>query len=269
MDTIVIVVVVAITLITTYILLLRRSGGSDFWGIAGRNPDAAYEFFKIESCWHVVTDPANFRKTLLPEGSWAGPFRLVVPSLGNAVVHIYGRDYEYLESEQRFIAIYDKHMSSETGVSTDIDFIYILKVFISSVGTEDTDALVDQIRGLGLSERTYQDYGPTSGLPDFDTGFHFTLRSTSNPKHLIEVLDKGGQILQAGIQVFGNDHDDLKRRLTEVLTEAYGQGVSISIPMTETSNYTGNINIAYLSDCKIPGAQSLTVRVGNKRFWNT
>jgi hypothetical protein len=87
-----------------YWFFILRPGRLDFWKVAGKYPDLAYDFFCSRDCWKVFEHglPGNYRE-VVPHDEWAGPFRLSVPKLGNKMIHIFGRARDYEDSQNDFL----------------------------------------------------------------------------------------------------------------------------------------------------------------------
>jgi len=88
-----------------YWFLILRPGRLDFWRVAAKHPDAAYEHLKSDPCWILFEDqvPDNYR-TLYPKPEWVGPFRLIVPKLGYKTVHILGKNQNLEKSQGTFLS---------------------------------------------------------------------------------------------------------------------------------------------------------------------
>ncbi len=88
------------------VYLIRRFwafGRIDFWKVAHKNGDLAYDFFKENDCWIVFEErPIEGYREELPPGEWDGPFIHVVPKL-NRRVRLYGKVGEYEKSEDEFL----------------------------------------------------------------------------------------------------------------------------------------------------------------------
>lgn len=99
------VIVLIIIGAVIYWFFILRPGRSDFWRVAAKHPDAAYEHFKSDPCWIVFEDhlPDNYR-SLAPKSEWVGPFWLIVPKLGNKRVHILGKHPAFEKSQNAFLA---------------------------------------------------------------------------------------------------------------------------------------------------------------------
>lgn len=87
-----------------YWFFILRPGRLDFWRVAARHPDAAYEYFKADCSWKIFDDnlPEDFR-SIVPTSDWVGPFRLIVPALGNKAVYIFGKRSTIEDSENDFL----------------------------------------------------------------------------------------------------------------------------------------------------------------------
>jgi len=101
MKEILILIIVAVALYWFFIL---RPGKLDFWKIAAKYPDDAYDHFISNTCWKVFENglSENQRK-IVPKDEWTGPFRLLVPKLGNKMVYIFGRYPELERSQKDFL----------------------------------------------------------------------------------------------------------------------------------------------------------------------
>lgn len=89
-----------------WLLYLRtRVKTPDFWKLAARQPDHAYDWFVSHDDWVVVDfDQRHHRK---PGGAeFEGPFILRVPKLGGKRVAIYGRRGTMQESQEVFVRFF-------------------------------------------------------------------------------------------------------------------------------------------------------------------
>ena len=86
---------------------ISRPKSLDFWKLAAKYPDAAYDYFISQDCWKVFDNglPDNY-KDIVTNKEWTVPFRLWVPKLGNRMITIFCK-YNYMEDSQReFISKY-------------------------------------------------------------------------------------------------------------------------------------------------------------------
>lgn len=81
-----------------------QRGRLDFWRVAAVYPDAAFRFFQSSKDWSICPASRAAIKTAGLDGAeWTGPFRLVVPCLGNQLCVIYGKRSELEASQERFL----------------------------------------------------------------------------------------------------------------------------------------------------------------------
>ena len=86
--------------VVIYLYIRSRRPNARFWRAAASYPDAAYQWFTSEECWHVATEGGSDSR---PSADWSGPFRLYVPSLGR-MIRVYGRYPDLEQSQKRFLA---------------------------------------------------------------------------------------------------------------------------------------------------------------------
>ncbi len=77
----------------------------DFWQVAARYPDKAYDWFESHDEWLVV-DPEAGRVSPPDDDEFDGPFLLWVPKLGGRRVAVYGRRDVLRESERAFLRLH-------------------------------------------------------------------------------------------------------------------------------------------------------------------
>jgi len=94
------IVVALIVCAALYWFFILRPGRLDFWKTAAKYPNSAYDHFMSNNCWRIFEDslPENYRNTV-PKAEWTGPFRLVVPKLGNKMIYVFG-NYPHFEHSQ-------------------------------------------------------------------------------------------------------------------------------------------------------------------------
>ena len=91
-------------LIVGAIWLFSYLGGNpQFWHVAAKYPDEAFDWFMEEPCWVVVEPdgpPPSF-----PEGrsAYSGPFSHFVPKLGNRRVQVFGLADAIEASQHQFL----------------------------------------------------------------------------------------------------------------------------------------------------------------------
>jgi hypothetical protein len=74
----------------------------DFWQVAARYPDKAYDWFVSHDEW-VVIDPASDHQPKVDQRAYEGPFLLWVPKLGGRRIVVYGRRGAMKESQRAFL----------------------------------------------------------------------------------------------------------------------------------------------------------------------
>ena len=91
------------SLLLWWFVLRRRP--PDFWQLAARYPDKAYQWFSDHDDW-VVLDP-DAGKLSVPDGrEFDGPYLFWVPKLGGRRVAVYGRRSAMQESQRAFLAVH-------------------------------------------------------------------------------------------------------------------------------------------------------------------
>ncbi len=101
-----IIAIGAVVLVIAAFDLRRRSRKPDFWKLAARYPDNAYDWFVTHDCWTVVDPESATAKPFKPGTELDGPHILWVPKLGGRRVAVYGRRQEMEESQRAFVTVY-------------------------------------------------------------------------------------------------------------------------------------------------------------------
>ena len=80
-------------------------GKPGFWKLTRRHPEAALQFFLNEpENWMVFfEEPPGGYRSVAPKEQWSGPFRMIVPSLPDPTVVVFGRYPDFEASQERFI----------------------------------------------------------------------------------------------------------------------------------------------------------------------
>jgi hypothetical protein len=127
---------------------------------------------------------------------------------------------------------------------------------------------------LGMRPVPYQDVGLSSNLPPFEAGHHFRFNPDGNEESLFEILEKDSLVLQAGYQLalptslFFSKAKKRHSQLKEIIETHYGAGLPMDVGGIEIINYGNDTTIAYLSRVTVAGTDAITVRVGNRHFWD-
>src|SRR4030042_936912 len=97
------ILIIIVIIIFLYWFFILRSGKLDFWKIASKYPDEAYDFFRSKECWKVFEEnlPDNYR-SLVPKDDWSGPFRLWIPRL-EKMIYIFGRYSDFEQAQNEFM----------------------------------------------------------------------------------------------------------------------------------------------------------------------
>ncbi|MBE0591514.1 MAG: hypothetical protein IH616_03845 [Gemmatimonadales bacterium] len=91
------------SLLLWWFVLRRRP--PDFWQLAARYPDKAYQWFIDHDDW-IVLDP-DAGKLQVPDGrEFDGPYLFWVPKLGGRRVAVYGRRSAMEESQRAFLSVH-------------------------------------------------------------------------------------------------------------------------------------------------------------------
>lgn len=97
-------IILLIILAILYYFIILKPGRLDFWKLAAKHPDRAFDFFQQHDCWKVFVDkPENGCKNALPPGEWDGPFKLAIPKFGGKVITIFGKIPEYEQAQRQFL----------------------------------------------------------------------------------------------------------------------------------------------------------------------
>lgn len=97
------VIGVALLIPLIYMYATSRMAGYEFWNLAAKLPDEAYEWFKSEECWYLDLQEAKNQGV-----DTAGPFRLSIPSLGRSI-QVWGDSSRYEDSQNRFVQLYKQN----------------------------------------------------------------------------------------------------------------------------------------------------------------
>ena len=133
---------------------------------------------------------------------------------------------------------------------------------------------VKECGNLGMRQVPYQDVGMASNLPTFEAVYHLRFNPDGKEEALFEILEKDGLVLQAGYQIalmtslFFSKSKKRHRQLTEILETHYGVGSLMKVGGLDIINYGNDTTIAYISRAQVAGTDAITVRVGNRHFWD-
>ena len=102
------ILAIIVILAFLYWFFILRPGRLDFWKIAGKYPDEAFDFFRSKECWKVFEGnlPDDYR-SIVPKDDWTGPFRLWIPKIGNKVIYVFGKYPDFEQAQKDFMAKID------------------------------------------------------------------------------------------------------------------------------------------------------------------
>jgi hypothetical protein len=150
----------------------------------------------------------------------------------------------------------------------------IISLLVSRIAHTRASDFARECIDLGMRQVPYQDVGLTSNLPPFEAGYHFRFNPDGNEEALFEILEKNGFVLQSGYQIalsaslFFSKGKERYRQIKDILETHYGLGQPMNVGAIEIMNYGNDTTIAYISRAKVAGTDAITVRVGNRRFWD-
>lgn len=98
------VLIIIIVLIFLYWFVILRPGRLDFWKMASKYPDDVYDFFISRGCWKIFEDglPDDYR-SIVPKKEWDGPFRIIIPKIGNKMIYVFGKYPEFELAQNEFM----------------------------------------------------------------------------------------------------------------------------------------------------------------------
>lgn len=248
-----------------YFFVMKKHGNLDFWKLAAKYPDSAYQLFKGEDCWLIFEDKSLARnRNNFPPGEWDGPFKLSVPTLGSKVITVYGKVPDYVQSQQKFMTKQDVMITS----------VEVIELLVSRIANITASELLSECMKLGMRQVPYQDIGLDSNLPPFDTGYHLRFNPDGTEEALFEILQKDSLVLQAGYQLVlpislsSSKTSNRYHQFKQILETHYGIGYPMDVGEIEIINFGSEETIAYLSKANVAGSVVITIRVGNKHFWD-
>ncbi|MBS3955235.1 MAG: hypothetical protein KGZ88_19980 [Methylomicrobium sp.] len=165
---------------------------------------------------------------------------------------------EYVQSQQRF-------MTKQRVTITSAEVIKLLVTGVAKIGASE---LLNECKKIGMRQIPYQDIGIDSNLPSFDTGYHLRFNPDGKEEALFEILQKDDFVLQAGYQLVLSRAQNRYQQFKQLLESHYRVSYPMNVEEIEIINYGNENTIAYLSHAKIAEKDVITIRVGNRRFWD-
>lgn len=144
---------------------------------------------------------------------------------------------------------------------------------IQAVPSWPAAVLVMKCAQLEMDEVEYEGSTGDADLPSFDRGYSFHFDLGLAPGASFEILERRGEIVQAGFQVLYSRTSFLasrscRRRIEALAAAHYGQPLPMVMNQDSILNYQNEIAVAYVSAIHVPGHELITFRVGNRRHWN-
>jgi len=150
----------------------------------------------------------------------------------------------------------------------------IIELLVISVADIPAVDLIKKCNDLGMRQIPYQDASIDTNLPSFEAGYHFHFYLDGEEEAIFEILEKEGFVLQAGYQfvlpssLFFSKAKKKYHHIKECLETHYCVGVPMNLGRIEIINYGNDTTIAYISRVKVARTDVITIRVGNRRFWD-
>ncbi len=144
-----------------------------------------------------------------------------------------------------------------------------------TVSVLSADEFVARCRGIGMVEQPFVDADIDQNLPIFDNGYLFRYITDDDATAMLEVLEKEGRILQAGVQIIypktlsSSNLNEHYKNIVKISESYYGIGQPTQVGNMEILNYGNSETVFYVSKSNvyITNEALLTFRVGNRDFW--
>lgn len=149
----------------------------------------------------------------------------------------------------------------------------LIVMLLQTVPKVTARELAKECRDRGMTTRPYVAIPENSRLPPFEVGYHFRFETDNALVGEFEVLEKDEVVLQAGFQMyfrkslFRSKARNAYPPIVEHLEEHYGAGVPMNVQGTRTLNYGDALTVCYVAWATTPGMDVITVRIGNRAFW--
>ena len=149
----------------------------------------------------------------------------------------------------------------------------IIEFLVKSVANMNIIIFVEESNRLGMRQIPYVKSSLDANLPEFDYGYRYQFETDNNIPVTLEVLEKMGKILQAGIQLYykpsilfskSKKHYEL---LLNKLLDLYGHAYPSAFGGIEMINYKDRDTVCYITKTKVNDVEAITVRFGNRDFW--
>jgi hypothetical protein len=151
---------------------------------------------------------------------------------------------------------------SEECFSLNDTFVFLA----NSVSVLSVDEFVAQCKDIGMVEQTFVDADPI-----FDNGCLFRYITDDDTTAMLELLEKEGRILQAGIQIIyskmliSSSLNEHYKKIVNIAESYYGIEQPIQVGNVEILYYGNNETLFYISKINADNNDLLTFRVGNRQ----
>lgn len=155
-----------------------------------------------------------------------------------------------------------------------LETLQLINLLIQAVPKMAASELVQKCHDLGMIPQPYQQSPADSNLPEFDEGHQFRFETHGAAAAGFDILEKEGVILQAGFQIFFRrafficKSKKYYNSMVAQLEQHYGSGSLMKTSGVTISNYGDPRTVCYISKAKALGKDLITIRVGNRLFWN-
>ena len=149
---------IAIFLAVVFIwrLIFIKHGNIGFWQLAANLPDEAFEWMESRSDWIVLRSDDPEVEQCKNDTDLIGPFKLVVPSLGDKVV-IFAKNISIYESQSEFIKSFGG--SKEQDSFLWISSLIMLYPIVAMVSIATQGAPILPTLGYGFANLGYLLFG--------------------------------------------------------------------------------------------------------------
>ncbi len=128
-----------------------------------------------------------------------------------------------------------------------------------------------------MVEQPFVDTDLDQNLPVFDNGYLLRYITDDDTTAMLEVFEKEGRVLQAGIQIIYPKKPSTSnlnvhyKKIVKIAESYYGIGQPIQVGNMEILNYGNNETVFYIfkSNVYATNEELLTFRVGNRDFGGT
>ncbi|MEK0337591.1 MAG: hypothetical protein QQN41_09180 [Nitrosopumilus sp.] len=149
----------------------------------------------------------------------------------------------------------------------------LCRLLVEAVPNDSSFVLLNKCKALGMTETEYLEVDMDSNLPDFDKGYHLLTETDDSMQARIEILERGEDVLQVGFQVtyqrtfFFSKSKKHYKMIKPIANDFYGKHFPMKAKDVEILNYGNESSVCYLSLTNMNGVDSITFRIGNRKYW--